>query len=46
MKLKINEKLILDECIIMVRQEDVYKQQGVMRGKMQTAVNHVSSTTA
>ena len=40
----INKKLTLDECIAMIRQEEeVHIQQGVMRGKMETAVSYVSS---
>ena len=40
----INETLILDECIMIRQEEEVHEQQGVMRGKMETVVNYVSST--
>ena len=45
-KLMINEELILDECIVIVRREEAHKQQVVMRGKMETTVNYVSTTKA
>ena len=42
-KLMFHKTFTLDECINIVHQEEeVDKQQGVMRGKIETAVNYVS----